>query len=242
MRRIKTIGLALVAAIGLVAVAASSAAAQGPQYLTSGGLTTSANVTTSNLGSFTLKPTSGPVVVCTGLSAPTTIFAGAPGKSESTIQFSGCTVKESPKCDANSKGATGGNITVNALDELVYDGTKAEAEKEEAPLGDLFTTNEAQFVTLTFEALEAGACPNGAVETQVTGDVVGEVEPVNTMSVQGMLTFPTTSLKKVYRWKGVGVKPEELAVGLKVFGLSATESGLADLELSPSESWGALSS
>lgn len=217
--------------------------AGGPLWLGPAGLLGSGETMfaqSRNLGNFTLKPSTGPVVVCTGLSAPTTLLGGATGKSDTEIAFSGCTVESHAKCDALSVGGAPGNITVKALDELVYDGSKTQAEKEEAPLGDLFTTDESAFATLIFRALETGACPSGAVETAVTGSVVGEVEPVNAMSVQGMLTFPKTAIKKVYRWKGVSVKPEEVTAGLKAFGFTATESGLADIELESGSVWGAL--
>lgn len=205
-----------------------------------------ANVTTSNLGAFTLKAaTFGVTVLCTGLSAPTTLLGGSPGGSDTEVKFSGCTTEERgtryEKCDANSSGATGGNITLKAKDELVYTGSKAEAEKEQGPVGDLFSAEGGgeTFVTLTFEALEPGACPSLAVETAVEGSVVGEVEPVNAFAKQGMLKFPTTAIKRAFRWEGEG-RVKEVKAGLSAFGFSATESGLADLELESKEEWGVI--
>jgi hypothetical protein len=203
-----------------------------------------AKVTPTNLGDFTLTPSSGPAVLCSGLTAPTLLLGGTPGKSQTEINFSGCTVPTGTKCDANSKGATGGLILVNAKDELVYTGTKREAENEEGKVGDLFLGEKEEggvrtFVVLTFEALSGGRCPTGAVESKVTGSVVGLVEPVNAMSSGGMLRFPSTAVSPVYKWTRHGtvteVKPQ-----LEMFGFKDVESGLADLELESKGIWGVL--
>lgn len=251
MRRIRIIGLTLVAVLGLAAIAASSAlaSAAGPQFLLGSG-TFPASVTTTNLGDFTLHDTASgaPEVLCTGLSAPSTLSEGAPGKSVTEIQFSGCTASGSGgsgACDTNSKGNTGGNITVPADDELVYTGTKKEeAEKEEGPLGDLFTplAGGSTFVTLTFEPLGSGKCPSLAVgEIKVNGSVIGKVEPVNTFSTEGMLTFPKSAILKGYKWLSQG-SVEEVKPTLKSFGGTSTQLGLADLKLTAGGTWGAFTS
>jgi hypothetical protein len=203
-----------------------------------------AKLASKSLGDFTLTPSTGPAVLCTDLNAPTLLLGGSPGTSDTEIDFLGCTVPTGTKCDANSKGATGGLILVNAKDELVYTGTKREAEKEEGKLGDLFLGVKEEeatktFVVLTFEALSGGSCPSGAVETKVTGSVVGLAEPVNSMSTEGMLRFPSTAVSPVFKWVKKGTVTE-VTPKLEVFGFKAVQTGLVDLELLSKESWGVL--
>lgn len=207
-----------------------------------------AKVVSKNLGDFSLVPentTLEPTTLCSGLSSPTLLFGGTPGTSETTIEFTGCEATSSlggSKCDALSLGATPGDIIVKANDELVYVGTKLEAEMEEGHLGDLFTPAGGgnTFVTLIYLKLSGGSCPTGAVTTPVLGSVVGLVEPVNTMSSQGMLTFPAKAISKAWQWLSKG-KVHEVKSELKAFGgLGATQVGLADLELESGEEWGVL--
>lgn len=207
-----------------------------------------ANVTTKNLGDFSLVPNGSgePTTLCTGLSAPTTIKGGGPGTSETTIEFTGCTATGSGgsgTCDSLSVGQTPGNISVATDDELVYVGSEGEAKKEEGNLGDLFTpaSGGKTFVTLLYLAL-SGSCPTGAVETAVEGSVIGLVEPVNTVSKQGMLTFPSTAIAEGWQWLSAG-KVHKVKAGLKAFVIvTATQEGLADLELASGNEWGALTS
>lgn len=199
--------------------------------------------TTKNLGDFTLKPKgTGPTTLCTGLSGPTLLLGGAPATGETTIEFSGCTATGSGgsgTCDALGLGQTPGNITANAKDELVYIGTKGEAENEEGQLGDLFTpaNGGTTFVTLIYAALSGGTCPTGSVLTAVEGSVIGLVEPDNTVTKQVMLTFPSTAISEAWQWLSEG-KVHLVTSKLKAFGLTATEIGLADIELEGGTEWG----
>lgn len=226
-----------------------SASAGGPHWKAAGielESGESAKLTAKNLGDFTLYAgASKPTTVCTGLSAPTLLLGGSPGLSDTEILFSGCEATGSGgagKCDALSEGATPGNIVFDAKDELVYVGTKLEAEMEEGHLGDRFTPAAGgnTFFTLEFLALSGATCPTGAVTAAVEGSVIGLVEPVNTTSKQGMLTFPNKAVEKAWQWLSSG-KVHEVRATLKSFGLvSVTELGLADLELESGEEWGAL--
>lgn len=205
-----------------------------------------ANVTTRNLGDFSLvrSGTGEPTTLCTGLSAPTTLLGGAPGTSDTALEFTGCTSTGSGgtgTCDTLSIGQTPGNITFNAKDELVYVGTKGEAEQEEGQLGDLFTPAGTSFATLIYLALGSGTCPTGAVEAAVTGSVLGLVEPVNQGARQGMLKFPSKAIIKAWQWLSAA-KVHEVKIGLKTFGVEATEVGLADFELESGAEWGAITS
>ncbi|HYM54630.1 MAG TPA: hypothetical protein VES97_04665, partial [Solirubrobacteraceae bacterium] len=99
-----------------------------------------ADAKVTNLGNVDLKvPGNNLTIVCKGFSAPTLLLGGTPGRSDTELKYSTCTVEGSPECDANSPGQKGGSITFKAKDELVYIGTKKQAENEEGPLGDLFT-------------------------------------------------------------------------------------------------------
>jgi hypothetical protein len=168
----------------------------------------------------------------------------ASGKSDTTIHFSSCTATGSGgsgTCDALNKGGTPGTILLNLDDQLIYTGTEAEAKEEKGPIGDLLTPESGTtFVTLIFDALGT-ACPTGAVETAVTGDVIGAAEPLNTMSEQGMLTFPSTAITKGFQWLSKGTV-DKVKAGLEVFGLPATQTGLADLIVEGGGNWGTLDS
>lgn len=199
------------------------------------------NVTTKNLGNFTLTAPGAATTVCTGLSAPTTLLGGSPGLSDTEILFSGCEAAGGTACDALNQGGTPGTIAVNTKDELVYVGEKEEAVNEAGHLGDLFTpaAGGTTFVTLVYLALSGGSCPGTAVTTTVTGSVVGLVEPANTMNTQGMLTFPAKPITKVWQWLGLG-KVHEVSSSLKAFGIAVAQLGLADLELENGNPWGVL--
>lgn len=249
MNRIKVLAMALVAVFAIGAVAASSALAiqAGPLFEVEGSrlVTGSKNVTTKNLGDFTLVPSGSlgakPTTLCSGLSAPTVLLGG--GTSDTTITFTGCEATGTGlngQCDVLSVGATPGNIVVNAKDELVYVGKKEEAENETGQLGDLFTPAGGgnTFVTLIYLSL-GSSCPTGSVETAVEGNVIGLVEPVNTTSKQGMLKFPAAAITKAWQWLSLG-KVHEVKSALKVFGENAVQLGLADLELETGGSWAVL--
>jgi hypothetical protein len=242
MTRIRVIGVTLAAMFALGALAASSAAAsEGPVFLGPSG-EEHLTLHELSLGDFTLKPTSFPTILCEHLSAATLALAG--GKSDTTIHYTSCTATGSGgsgACDALNKGGTPGSILFPAKSELVYTGAKAEAEKEEGPLGDLITPESGTtFVTLTFEALGTGTCPTGAVEEKLTGSVIGAAEPLNTMSAQGMLTFPSTTIKTGFQWLSKG-KVDKVTAGLEVFGIKVTQIGLADLVVEGGGEWGVLS-
>lgn len=203
-----------------------------------------AKLTTRNLGDFELTSGGGaPTTLCSGLSAPTLLFGGAPGTSETEITFSGCTATGSNgtgTCDSLNQGGTPGNIVVNTKDELVYVGKKEEAQNETGHLGDLFTpaTGGSTFVTLVYLALN-GSCPSGATTTAVAGSVIGLAEPVNAMSQVGMLTFPKKAITKAWQWLSLGTV-HEVKSELTAFGFEAFQLGLADLELESGEEWGVL--
>jgi hypothetical protein len=85
MTRIRVIGVAVLAMFALGAFAASSAvASEGPVFLGPSG-EEHFTLHALNLGDFTLKPTSGPSILCEHLLAITLTLAG--GKTDTTIHF-----------------------------------------------------------------------------------------------------------------------------------------------------------
>jgi hypothetical protein len=78
------------------------------------------------------------------------------------------------------------------------------------------------------------------VEEKLTGSVIGAAEPLNTMSAQGMLTFPSTTIKTGFQWLSKG-KVDKVTAGLEVFGIKVTQIGLADLVVEGGGEWGVLS-
>lgn len=233
-------------ALASCAVAATSAWAAGPSWTTAAGtleVGEAAKATTAGLGDFTfLKAALGASVMCKGLSAPTTLLGGTPGRADTEVALSECTVEGYEKCDALSVGETVGKIAYKAREELVYTGTEKEAEKEEGPLGILLTGEEEGgkgFTTIEFETLEAGTCPTGAAVTEVKGGVIAETTPVNELSKQDMLTLPSTAIEKGWRWKRAGEVEEVTPTLANLFG-KATQIGLADIELESGESFGPL--
>jgi hypothetical protein len=195
-----------------------------------------------NLGVFKLV-TSLITIECTTLHSPTTLVGGTPGKDHAKIVFTGCTVagRTETECHVKSPGAPGGNgeIVTSAKTELVYIGTKAQAQKEEGPLGDLFEPESGN----VFVTLEVGGtnCPIFSAGTnKVEGKVVGGVEPVESMGTEGMLNFPQPPIKTAYRWLKKG-EVETLKPALEVFGfVEAEQVGLADVKLKSGEEWGVL--
>lgn len=221
--------------------------AAGPTWLTSAGLLyvgETAKATTVGLGDFTfLKAVVGPVIVCGSLSPPATLLGGAPGRADTEVKFSECVVEGYEKCDAYSAGEAVGKIAYKAKEELVYTGTKTEAEKEEGPLGVLLTGDAEGgkgFTAIEYDQLETGACPGSAAGgMEIRGSVIAEVAPANEFSKQSMARLPSTAIKEAWRWKRAG-EVEEVTAVLKDFYGTASQVGLADVELESGEEFGAL--
>jgi hypothetical protein len=192
-----------------------------------------------NLGTFKLH-TSLITIECTSLDSPTSLVGGTPGKDHAIIIFKGCSVegKTSTECHVNSPGEPVGTIATSAKTELVYIGTKEEAEKETGPLGDLFEPEESgkPFVTLEVAGTKCPIFTEGT--NKVEGSVVGEATPVETMGTEGMLKFPSPIIGKAFRWVKAG-EVTEVKPSLKVFGfVNAEQIGLADVKLLSGEEWG----
>ena len=99
--------------------------------------------------------TSGIEISCKTLPSEGTVIGGSPGKDTLTVVFAECCVVGYPNCKVMSKASSlppWGTIELAAKMELVYTGTKAQAEKEEAPVGALLApASGSKFVLLAFE-------------------------------------------------------------------------------------------
>ena len=252
MKRIRLILLALtVSACAFAGVAASSASAAGPLWLTaaSGKFTTeslTAEASALNLGNFVLK-TSLITIECKHMHSEVSLIGGMAAKDTANIHFLECFVVGHSGCTVNSPSAEVGLILVTGVKtKVIYLGTKKEAEKEEGKLGDLFTPSGGAVSGETFVELVIGGtgCPLFTKgEQEVKGSVIGEIEPVNTMGTEGKQIFPTTAIKEGYAWVSKGkVEPIE-KVSLNVFGvIEAVQSGNADVTLNNGEEWGVTTS
>jgi hypothetical protein len=167
------------------------------------------------------------------------IEGGEPGKDTANTTLSSCKVlnketkEEAKGCTVRSKGAAEGTIELKAKTELVYIGTKAQAEKEEGPVGDRYApASGTTYVTLEF--LGGKSCPAGSegtttVEGETIAQAAGGLEQSNEQ------VFPAKWIEKYFHWEGA--KIAEVAVKrLKVFGTQgATETGTLSVFLASSE-------
>jgi hypothetical protein len=246
MKRIRILGLALVAVFALSAVVAVAAqATEAPFYKVAGKRLASgesAEISShAGTGGFTLT-TTGKVVKCLTLTnnAGATIIgsnAGVPGTSSETLEFSGCTV------------------TGNGEPCAVTTPIKTTALKNELALTESLTSFLVEFKPATgteFATLKFTGAGCEITETKVTiaegSAVIGQVfsggklvepgkEPAE--AKDGEINFPTTAIKVIdlQETASGGFKKVEESP-LKAFGLAATFSGLAIVLLKSGSVWG----
>jgi len=245
MQRMRLVGLLIMAVCAISAVTASAAfAGSGPHWMVEGSKLEagkSVNILSKNKSeTFKLKVGSVITIVCKSANNTGTIIGGSPGTDKVTVVFSECAVEGYSLCTVHSPGKAGGSIEVVANTELIYLGTKEEAEKEEGKLGDRFTPPTGNIFV---EIVTEGTCPPLTKGTnKVEGSVIGEVTPVNTEKEKGTLTFPTPAIGKGWQWIKMG-EVKEVKSSLKVFGiLTAEEIGEESVELENHGIWGAFTS
>lgn len=242
MKRIRAVGAVLVAVAAVCAVAASSAAAKSPLWLTAAGaLKTGESLLftatkESGTGNFKLE-SNGATIECSGVESHGHLVGGMPGTVLFLQQptFTHCTENGAPEpgCVVKGLNAThAGEVEINATSRLVY------INSGETEVGELFegAGSSGEFVTLY---LSGGSCltsktPEGP--TQVRGSVIGEIDPPagNMVAMTGLLLFPKPAEKKLFINGG-----HELTVSLKAFGTgTATEVG--DEEVLADGEWGVL--
>ena len=165
-------------------------------------------------------------VECTGVTGSGTLQGGEPGTSSATLKYTGCKVlvketsEEAKGCSVRSKGASSGTIEASLKSKLVYIGTKAQAEKEEGPVGDLYTPASGS----VYAALEfLGTCPSGVEGSHnLEGDTVAE-EPTGVQQWSNQ-RFPTSAITHYFAWEG-GKIVETSVSRLKILLFAVTETG-----------------
>jgi hypothetical protein len=177
-------------------------------------------------------------ITCTEASSNGTLTGGAPGTGSAEVTFTGCTVegKTESECHVNSPGKPVGTLAIDAKTELLYIGSKGEAEKESGAIGEALIPKEGE--TLAVVSFNGTACPTLTKgELKITGDVIAEGTPVNSEASTEKLSFPATSISTAYRTESG--KTEEVKAGLKAFGIvSVTLSGKMSVELTSGEKFG----
>jgi hypothetical protein len=230
MKRLRIIGMALVAVFAVSAVVVAPAFATGttnPEWKVAGTTLTGTKnieakaVNTQELTSSAAKTISCKQVAATG-SAHLIENISSPaigGTDMETLTYSECTYPESG-CHVKNKGGTNGTIVTNALtSELAYK-TAEEAENEEVKKGTTVTVfkplSGSTFVEIEFEGSGCPIISNASVEGSVAVENVGAAGTESgAEATSHELNAPSTLIKKAYYNDG-GTKEEKTE--FKVFG------------------------
>jgi hypothetical protein len=232
MKRLKIVGMALVAVFAISAVVVAPAFASSttnPSWYVAGTkLTGTENieakaVTTQELTSSAAKTISCKKVALNTGAAHFIENMGSPlfgGEDKETLTYSECTYPESG-CHVKNKGGTNGTIVTDALTSLLAYKTEAEAEKEEVKKGTTLTVfkpaSGSTFVEIEFEGSGCPIITSASVEGSVAVENDGEVgtEP-GAEATTHEITAPSTLIKKAYCNEGGA--PKEVKTEFKVFG------------------------
>jgi hypothetical protein len=165
--------------------------------------------------------------------------APAPGTSEETIQYSGCTVKSFTNCQIN--GAAPGEIETKLLRDLLVFLTKTGALNEEATAsGTLFEPKTpSQFAAFALLEAKPGTeeCPaTGNILVEGTGVLVNNLN-ATTLSTVKEIEAPATAKKAYFVNEGGLLTLEKAGVKITVGGSPATYSGLAKILLANKDPW-----
>jgi hypothetical protein len=207
----------------------------------------------SNEGTFKLKAGSLITVECSTLKSKGTIKGGQPSTAESELALSGCKVagRSEAECHVESVSAGKGNIKTNALSELVYIGSKAEALDELGKVGDLYSPTLAEKGLFATLAVEGSACPTVKGSHNLEGNFVGEASPSSEVTKSNKVVFPLTAVATAYKWTGAEkittVEPKLTIYGEKttLLGTEKTELEAGEIngeKYSAGEEWGAFDS
>jgi hypothetical protein len=244
MKRIRVVGLALLAVFAVSVVAASAAQAiEAPYFqVEKGGVVSrlklgeTRNIVSKQTGSYTLTA-AGIVISCTTAKTKNGVLLGSepsePGTNNEIVEFTGCSVT------GNGTGTGCGTVTepivTNSLkSELVY-GTELKKTYT------LFQpTSGAEFAKLTFPAgcSHTSTAVNGKVAAENLNEAKEEIELGKTYVPQtkGFVLFPTTSVKKVVKIKA-GVAQAATTVEIQAFGVAGVLTGESSVELESKEKW-----
>jgi hypothetical protein len=231
MKRIRIVGLALVAVLAMSAIASASASAAGPIWKVEGlklEAGKSKTVKSKSTGNFLLKGKAfgfvNITITCTKESDTGTIVGGEPGTDTAIIEYTGCsagglcTVTEPIKTEANT--------------ELVY--LLSGGKKY---LADLFTPKSGT----VFVSIKCGS-----ITAEVTGNIVGELLNSTKSKIEkGNATEETEAAKGFVNFTGANSESYENSKGetktaeLKLEGNPSTLTGEDEVVLTTGEFYGA---
>ncbi len=209
MRRMRLVGLALVAVFALSVVVAAAAQAAEPEFLNAKGEAVVKTGFTSSSGAGTMYTKGAAEISCSSSSATGNI-KGTKEVANVVVTFSGCTAKNlsnESTCSAKSEGQSEGTIVTEKLvGKLVKTsvGTKVGQVLKPAS-GSTYVK-----VIASCLALE---------DTTVKGEIVGEVSPLKEAAETGKLVYNVNAKKEQaineYSYEG----KEHTGAVLKAFGL-----------------------
>jgi hypothetical protein len=182
MKRIRIIGLAIVAALAISALASASAFAALPEWFKGGKVIAAAVKVTGTGGAGTLETIGGKKVTCTSDSSEGEI---TPPKNAANVvvTYKGC---ESAGVKCNTAGKAAGEVVTNKVGgELVY--VDAGKTKVGLLLKPATGTEFAKFECTAF------------VKVTVTGEVIGQAKPLNIEQNTGELVFKQTKGVQEFR-------------------------------------------
>jgi hypothetical protein len=211
MRTIRILGLCLVAALAIGAMASPAAWAK-PEFLEKNGkeLVKKKFTFTGTEGKVFIGPTA--VIKCKKDEGSGEVVTKEENKKVTKVKttFKECSAENEAgeTCKPKSKGGTEGKIETNELKGELGEVAKAEAESE---VGLKFEpTSGTTYVTLEGKCLPSSPAP-------IEGSLICEVKPVGTLAKEGKLVCSMASEKqKIRKFKGETTTHE-----LKGFGLES---------------------
>jgi hypothetical protein len=227
MRRMKLVGLSVMAVLALSAFVVSPAFAgtkENPVWWTSTGeLSGSLGITAKAVGTQTLKGT-GITINCSGVSVNAAAVLKAPGSDEETLTYTGCTVSgHESTCEVNSSGQANGTISTNALESKLAFKTKLAAENKEAKASKSVTVFKPASGTVFVDILLSGSCGFVPSETSVKGEVIADNISTNEGAAELATSHEISAKNEEKYFTNPGAK--ESKASLKAFGLAASYTG-----------------
>jgi hypothetical protein len=237
MRRMKLVGMAIMAVFALSAVVVAPALATSvanPYWVTQGSaLTVPMAVTGAANGNQELTSALAETITCKkveGVGAEIENETGPHGIDKETLKYTECVYGTKGTCTVGTKGkSTPGTIETQALKSQLAYKEKKEAEKEEVTETDtltIFKPSGSAFVELEFNGTGCPLLSNVTVEGSVS--VNNTETPLVELSTHG-LEAPATSIKA--GWVNKGGKSEEIKTSLKAFGSTAGYVGNSTVTL-----------
>jgi hypothetical protein len=246
LKRIRILGLALVAICALSAVVAVAAqATEAPFYKVAGSrlkLNETREISThAGTAGFSLTAT-GKLVKCSTLvNTKGSVLlgstgAGAPGKSNETLEFSGCTVTgNGTPCEVTEPIKTTPLVNELALSENL----KSFVVEFKPATGTEFTTLKFTGTGCTLTETKVTIAEGSAVIGQAfSGGTLVEVgkEPAETKDAE--INFPSEAIKVLQLFNSSEKEEKVESLSLKAFGLASTFSGRAIVLLQSGSVWG----